>query len=149
MHYFLHQNVLIFPFYILLGRIDTFWSDGIKTVWYGGIGTVFRRKSRIKNQQKLQRFLEFHQLLCIIFYDNLHQISHFTLYFHTTQTTYYFTNPILCHYPLQLIYFLLSYATRTNSTLRSNLNYKKLLNCVNTTNFLLVNLNYEFTLKKS
>ena len=37
----------------------------------------------------------------------------------------------------------LDYSTITNSILRSNLNYKKLLKCVNTINVLCTNFNYK------
>ena len=60
------------------------------------------------------------------------------------KTTYYSSDPNLCHYPStnSFIYDLL-YASGINPILQSNLNYKKLLKCDNFTNFLCTNLNYK------
>ena len=80
-------------------------------------------------------------------YDFLCQMvpnPHFTYYLQIVPTTYYPPNPILCYYPpLTPNSFIsdLVYATCTDPILRSNLNFKKLLKCVNTTNFLHINLN--------
>ena len=129
MHDFLCQSDTVFPLSILVTRrIDAFWSEGIGTFWSEGIRTIWHRKSQTKNQQNSQRVLNYNNCSCIMFHAKLSRNSHFTHYLHTTQATHYLPTPIS---------FIsdLAYITRINPILWLNLNYKKLLKCVNTTNF--------------
>ena len=109
MHNFSCQNVPIFPFYIFLTRrIDTFLSEGIDTFCSRVNETVWHRKSlrKIDNRQYSQIFAELYQLsmhgfLCqTVLKPPFYKL--FVLY------PNYLTNPILCHYSPQLIYFRLS-----------------------------------------
>ena len=120
--YWLQEELMHF------GLRVAFWSEGIGTFWSEGIRTIWHRKSQTKNQQYSQRVLNYNNCSCIMFHAKLSRNSHFTHYLHTTQTTHYLPTPIS---------FIsdLAYITRTNPILWSNLNYKKLLKCVNTTNF--------------
>ena len=52
-----------------------------------------------------------------------------------------------CVITYSLLNFDVAYTTRTNLILWLNLNYKKLLKCVDTTEFLCINLNFEKSLK--
>ena len=63
------------------------------------MGTVWRRKSHKKVANIHKDFLNYTNLSCIFFYTTMSQNPHFTNCLHTTQTTYYMTNPISCHYP--------------------------------------------------
>ena len=89
MQNFLCQNVLILLSYILLAkRINMFSSKGINKFSSERISTVQTQKSQTKSQEYLERFLELHQFL----------IHNFLCQpFHGIQTSYYSTNPILCH----------------------------------------------------
>ena len=68
---------------------------------------------------------------------------HFTYYLYSTHATSYLNNPILYHYPPQLIYFRLSlyYSHKPNFTVEFNL--QQLLKRINTPNIVRTNLNYE------
>ena len=98
-HNFLCQNVSIFPLQILLTiQTDTLWLGDIDTFQSGGNAKVWRRKLKKKNRPHSQRFLNYTNFSCIPFSAKLSRASSFTYYSHTTQTTYYLTNPMLCHY---------------------------------------------------
>ena len=93
---FLCQNAQIFSLYILLTRrINSFWSEDIDTVCSRGIGTFCYRKAQTKIDNIYKDFLNYIYInfSCIIVNAKLYQNSHFAYYLHTSQTTYYLTNP--------------------------------------------------------
>ena len=82
MHNFLYQNISTFPLYILLTkRINTFWCESINRFWSGS-----NEQCGLENHKQ--------------------KISNIYI-LHTTQTTYYLTNKILCDY-LPLIHLFLT-----------------------------------------
>ena len=69
---YLHQNVVIFPLYILLvERIYKFQSNDINTVWSWSTGAFWYREAQVKNHQYPQNVLNFTDFLWIIFYTKL------------------------------------------------------------------------------
>lgn len=138
MNNLLCQNILMLILYILFTRwFDTFWSGVIETAQH------------IKSKQKTA-------ILAKIFWTKPTFQKYFSapkffklLILHTSKTTYYLSNPVLSNYPSRTCLFpspaclFPGYTTCTNATVRLNLNYKKLVECINTTTFLRMNLNKE------
>ena len=92
---FLWQNITILTLYIFLTRrINKFWLKGIKTFWSGNLNNIHRD---FLNYSSLVKALPCPAMQC--------QIVPKSSFLHSTQTTYYLINPILCHYPFQLINF--------------------------------------------
>ena len=99
-------------------------------------------KNHTRKISNIHKNFELYQVFMHNFLCETIQYSHYIYYLHTTQTTSYQTNPVLCHYQPRTCLFLTQlYYSHQPKELQSNLNYKKLLKCVHTTNFSLTNLN--------
>ena len=139
MHIFHYQNVSIFLLYAFFTRrIDTFWSEGIYTKmprYYHWTYCLEEESTRFGLEVSKQSGIENHKPKISDISQKSFELCQFFMKKVSipncpkTQTTCYLTNPFLCHYLPKLFISNLAYNTHIILILRSNLNFKKLLEC--------------------